>query len=333
MSGTEIKRIYNKISKNKEEWDYYSHDIKIPNIMDTDGCFRFIKEYIECSEKSDSDLFKDISNLRVKSPNRLSHIVSTFFIGLWVFNRSEHIKGLIVEELKKLRHFGHDDDNRICKEFKFVWFLASLFHDLGYKSEDESAQLPNYDVPFVNSVPDFYQKVYKDYYEYRKNKEHGIYAGLIFDRDTCKIRERQNNSESRLYWGEALNELYHYVAWIILSHNIWMIKKGSGDEQEYRRHNLDSLIINPGEFKIKFNEYPLFSFFCIIDTIEPIKSTSCLSYFDVKGKSLKITSNDSAYLEKILGLNDWLVPVWKENDTVIVNLDEFQPTTEEGINQ
>ena len=326
-----IEQLFKDIMNRRELWNYYNKDIKAPIITDVNDCYRFVTEYIKYSEKSEALLFENVKKLKDDSPQRLSHIVSTFFLGLWFYHHknSTYLHRYIKEELKRLNCF-QNDYNEIDRHFTYVWFMATLFHDLGYPAEDSEAGtlMPYNNIYFVGSVPEFYRDIYLDYYKYRKNKEHGIYAGLTFDRDICDIRRFQHHdSISKLDWKEELEELYHYVAWIILSHNIWMIKSDSNDLktlESYKEERLYELIIRPNEYKIRFADYPLFTFFCVIDTIEPLKSTSCMSDVDIKleRKKIIIKSNDSVYRQKVLGLNEWLLPVTKDNDIVILYLEQ-----------
>ncbi len=361
-----IKKIYNSILQKENVWNYYNKDLKAPNILDTKDCKRFIKEFINYSEKSKTILFDDIDSLFKNYPNRFYHIVSAFFLGLWLFNhkKSKFLRDSIIDELTNLKCFKdecktkskeiqdlHDKCQRLTieKQFTFVWFMATLFHDLGYLAEMEKEERklpnPNYKIPSIEkkSVPDFYADVFKNYYEYRENKEHGIYAGLNFDENICDIRRFQcTNLQTDLDWKEELEELYHYVAWIILSHNIWMIRDDDKNINVYKENYLNELILSSEkdekgqykEYKISFDEFPLFTFFCIIDTIEPLKSTSCLSKVDIqlKGKKIIIKSNDSVYRKKILELNEWLLPVSKENDDMItINLTITKKNNNIGI--
>ena len=329
----DIKELYANIINNKNLWNYYNKKVKKPNIINTSDCYNFIKKFIKYSEKTRTILFDNIDYLNNNDPNRLSHIVSAFFLGLWFFwEENDFIKKAITKELDKLKCFKEEDD--IEKQFTFVWFMVTLFHDLGYKSEDNEngEELPIHTIDKNNSVPVFYNGIYERYYKYRKNKEHGIYAGLIFDESICKIREYQgNNKKSRLNWRKSLEELYHYVAWIILAHSIWLKRDNDANINEYREKGLDRLILS-SELKdnrlykeyITFVDYPLFAFFCIIDTIEPIKSTSCFSKVDIKlerGKII-IKSNDSNYRKKVLSLNEWLVPTIENGNTVTIFLQD-----------
>ena len=331
----EISRIYKNITDRRDVWDYYNTNITAPVLTNHKDCGRFIMEYISCSEKANTELYRNIKELEDKSPQRLSHIVSTFFLGLWLFHnkRTSFIHRVITDKLRVLKCF-HEDPMDIDRQFSYVWFMASLFHDLGYPAENskEGKKLPYNFIPYVNSVPDYYCDVYNSYYNYREKKEHGIFAGLTFDKDMCEIRRsKEDSNEMGLSWRVELEDLYHYVAWIILAHNIWMIRNDKTDENtldKYRNAGLEELILQLDrdglnvDYKFRCENYPLFTFFCIIDTIEPLKSSSCLSYIDIQLKHGKIIieSNDSVYLQKIKGLNDWLTPTTEENDTVIIHL-------------
>ena len=334
-----ISNIFKEIIKKSELWNYYNKNIKAPILTNTDDCFRFITEYIKFSKKTDSILFENVKKLKTHSPQRMSHIVSTFFLGLWLFHnkRSHFIHDTIMNELSQLKCF-QDNNEEIEIQFTFVWFMATLFHDLGYPAEDakDGTTIPDYQIPDSEdrkSVPDFYKNIYKDYYKYRTNKEHGIYAGLTFDKDICQIREIQENYDTNLNWKKELEELYHYVAWIILSHNIWMIRnedKNRETIEKYFNRNLQDLIMSANkrkdgiyeEYKIRFEEYPLFTMFCIVDTIEPIKSSSCLSNIDIQVKSgnIIINSNDNEYCKKVMGLNDWLTPTIENKGNITIML-------------
>jgi len=343
----EIKKIYNRRNTPKYTWNYYNKkNLKRPIIPNTDSCYDFISKYIEVSEKSNTKLSEGIESLKKKDPKRLTHIVSSFFIGVWMFKQSNYINQAITNELEKLECFKIQKD--INEQYAYVWFMISLFHDLGYDDEykgdcsnnildSEKETLKN--ILNAQSVPpDLYNKeTYINYYKYRKSSElskllnchgdHGIYAGIKFDKDICVIRRRRKEQESsNLDWRDDLEELYHYVARIILSHNIWLITENDKNKNEYLKYHLENLILSSKtkEYKIKFKNYPLFVFFCIIDTIEPSKSTTCYSDVDISlnndNDTIIITSNDNQYLEKVMELNEWLTPTIKDGNKVTIYL-------------
>lgn len=327
-----VDTIYNSILKNPKVWNYYNKDILVPEISNIDECYIFVKSFIKYSEKSKTTLFKWVDYLNEHSPRRLSHIVSTFFLGLWLYRngKNKYLHETVKSELKRMKCFAQDGDD-IDRQFTFVWFMATIFHDLGYYAEDkhEGETLPYHTIPYVGSVPSFYSIVYERYYEYRKNREHGIYAGLMFDKDICDIRRYQEHDDNtQLSWRKELDELYHYVAWIILAHNIWMVRDNDQHVSNYRENNLNELVLSSEkningkykEYRVLFKDYPLLTFFCLIDTIEPTKFVSCISDIDIKLEREKIIikSNDAFYRNKIADLNDWLLPVSVENEVVTI---------------
>lgn len=326
-----IRRIYNSIQKRKGLWNYYNENIVIPKITNTDECYTFIKTFIKASEKTKTCLFENVDKLKNSDSKRLTHIVSTFFLGLWFYNNKRSFIGdAIRQELSNLNCFQcHPDE--IDRQFSYVWFMATLFHDLGYPTENNGEKLPEHEISAcgTKSIPPFYKYIYTQYYKYREQKEHGIWAGLKFDQDICEIRELQELSSSELSWRKELEELYHYVAWIILAHNIWLIRDNDANVTKYQESKLQDLILPSTKnelgvydrYKFLFGRYPLFSFFCIIDTIDPIKSTSCLSNVDIKVglRNIIIKSNDVEYLKKINTLNEWLLPTTMEEDTVTIH--------------
>lgn len=330
----QIKQIFKKIIERPKDWQYYSTEINISNLNNSDDCKKFIEKQINISEKSDTELFNSIEKLSKTSPGRLSHIVSTFFLGLWFFNHKQttFLRKAIMNEFAKLDIFTNTQDFE--HQFKYIWFMATLFHDLGYPAEESEGEKLKSRIPSTKlSVPPFYNDVYFDYYKYREYKEHGIYAGIQFYLNMCNIRqEKEKVGNTNLYWRKELDELYQYVAWTIISHNIWFINdtldnRRNGKVQQYKDNNLDPLIISnfneSPDYKIKFHEYPFFVFFCIIDTIEPLKSSNCLSNIDIQLKKEKIIikSNDKNYCEKILKLNEWLTPTEYKNGEVVISLE------------
>lgn len=332
----EIEDIYRSIIRRPSIWNYYNKNVSISNILDTTDCYQFIKNYIQFAEKAHNTFNAGLVYLYNSNPNRLSHIASTFFLGLWMLNHRESwfLYESIAEKLCELGCLCNNQDE-IKRHLTFVWFMATFYHDLGYKAEDtENGKKINKCIRLQyinNSVPYFYVNNYKTYYSYRENREHGIYGGINFYDCLCKIRQIQCcNSSSNLIWDKSLEELYNYVAWIILAHNIWLVDRNSENALKYKDKELDELVLESGkdengiykEYKVKFEEYPLFVFFCIIDTIEPLKSTSCLSRIEIEliQDKIVIESNDSEYRKKALGLRDWLLPAIEKSNCVTIFL-------------
>lgn len=262
-----------------------------------------------------------------------------------MFKQSNYINQAITNELEKIECFKNQKD--IDKQYTYVWFMISLFHDLGYDDEsdyddeykwDSSNNILNSEGKILENIlqsqsvpPNLYEKnIIINYYKYRKSSkchgDHGIYAGIKFDKDICDIRRKknQNQKSSNLDWRDDLEKLYHYVARIILSHNIWLIEDKAENINEYQEYHLENLILpsKNKKYEIEFKKYPLFVFFCIIDTIEPSKSTTCYSDVDISfnNDTIIITSDDNKYLEKVMELNEWLTPTIKDGNKVTIYL-------------
>ena len=159
-----VDTIYNSILKNPKVWNYYNKDILVPEISNIDECYIFVKSFIKYSEKSKTTLFKWVDYLNEHSPRRLSHIVSTFFLGLWLYRngKNKYLHETVKSEFKRMKCFELNSDD-IDKQFTYVWFMATLFHDLGYFAEDkkDGEPLSYHTIPFVGSVPIFYGEVYE----------------------------------------------------------------------------------------------------------------------------------------------------------------------------
>lgn len=317
-----LKHLYTKIIKNTKAWNYYGLDIHDFDIGNTESCREFIKENIQLSEKSEHTLYGEIDELFEKDSQRITHIVSTFFFGMALLNNKRFgIEQAVIYEFKKLGIF--EIECKIKRELPYVWFLATLFHDLGYNSEksEMGKELPNFK-PESNivSVPEFYTKVYEKYYEYRKKKEHGIYGGIRFIEDMLEIRKREvHNHNSRRYWGEELEQIYSFVGWIIIAHNIWFKRRNELYNDDYAE--MQELVLDDGKgYRIKFDEYPTFFFFCLVDVLEPTKNTTLFSKVKItlQNRKISISTNDKAYSKAIMGLNEWLVPVRKQQEEFII---------------
>jgi hypothetical protein len=237
-------------------------------------------------------------------------------------NRRFGIEQAIISEIENLKVF--DSEDKIKSELPYIWFLATLFHDLGYNVEksEMGKELPSF-MPESNivSVPEFYTKVFKKYYEYRKNKEHGIYGGIRFIEDMLEIRKREeHNPKSKRYWGKELELLYSHIGWIIIAHNIWFKRRDELYNGDYAE--MQELVLEEDKnYRIKFEEYPLFFFFCLVDVLEPTKNTTLFSKVNItlENRKIIISTNDKSYSKAIMGLNKWLTPVEKDGEKLIID--------------
>ena len=322
-----IKRIY----KNKDLWNYYDKEFKRIDLSDALSCKKFITKYVEYAKKNPDNLYKELLYLENHDENRLKHIASTFFIGILLYNcRELPFRRLICKELKEIEAF---DNTNIDDHFIYIWFLITLYHDLGYKYEKDNLDfnINDYDIldknKNINMVPTIYEDIYKKYINYHKN-DHGICGGLIFNQEICKIRARNENSSDSLNWDRKLQQVYESVAWIIVSHNIWWCREGDEIEKEYIEKGLNKLIIKKDSaYPIDIKNYPLFFMFCLVDTIEPSKRDIKHDKIDFKFNKNSITikcktkNNIKKYLDGILDSKKWLTNIQSGKDSNEVTID------------
>ena len=102
---------------NNIDWNYYLNDLAFPkNVNDAR---KFIDDFFAYGGKS--YLIHDI--LQESDPLRINHTLSV--IGLLIKNSSFH-------DLKII-----DNNQNEIFEFSYLWFLVSLFHDMGYIQEKD----------------------------------------------------------------------------------------------------------------------------------------------------------------------------------------------------
>ena len=74
------------------------------------------------------------------------------------------------------------------------------------------------------------------------------------------------------------------------------------------------------DYRIKFEGYPLFFFFCLVNVLEPTKNTTLFSKVNITSENRKIiiSTNDKSYSKAIMGLNEWLIPIKKQQEEFII---------------
>ena len=334
-----IKELILDTYKNYNCWDYYSNGnfIRCLNIEDPNACRDFIHQYFSISGKAGClDEWTDLDSILKASPSRCQHIVYTFLLGMGIYSRQIRVKKIVDE---KIESYSKKYGIKSHVTFAFVWFLCCLFHDLGYPKEDSK----DHDWDFhpkelgkIEGVPVFYRNTLKRYLRYIQIKlskiDHGIYAGVNMYRMLCDNRAYQeqlcdNNHE--LCWEENLENIYNIAAWIVMCHNIWLVNNNEkSDVIIYKTYKLDKLTHDAGEYKIKLKDSPIFFFFCLIDTIEPIKrveDTSLLEeiYISIEDNLITIHSDISCgcgnrYIQDVEKIDTWLTKTKKEEDNIII---------------
>lgn len=262
---------------------------------------------------------------------RCAHIVFTFLLGVFIYDKAKAIKDTVDIKVRKLLEDARHDD------FPFLWFLICLFHDLGYaeenKKENSKAELCwvcGKKLGKCAGVPQLYEDSYQRYFHYRKTEhkvtDHGIYAGLKMYEDLCKIQKEQKKLRpDEDVWRDELVPLYNLASWVVLAHNIWFAKDTKLETCAlYKKYSLDELILETesGSIKnypIKLSEYPVLFLFCLVDLIEPMKRIEKIECcdeidFEILDDKLAISSRlDCAcvkkYFRDIADAKDWFANV------------------------
>lgn len=333
------------------EWKYYDFPQQTTNIID-ESSKNFIVSYFGKGSKTEASIFKYIESLE---EYRIKHILSSFLLGVIVYEESTILQENIDGFLKKI---PSDREESSKERFLYIWMLVSIFHDFGYAVEEKKVdieidefdslleQMP--DCP--KGVPELYDKsLLKSYNTFKcchfSCYDHGIVGGIKLYSDLCKLREekeRKNNyNDTNCYWGEDLENDFSIAAWAIACHNIFYDKGNTAYTSCYKQLGLENLICSNDKEKylIKIDRHPIFYLLCLVDSIEPIKTFKM--YDALKKVKLGVDTNqikiqvDAAcalcgsdicqskievYFNKAIALNNWLAKTTKSGNTLTIYL-------------
>jgi len=340
-----LREAFSEMARYPDRWSYYRDPISSigGTWEDNHVAYEFIKGYFGLAGKS--ELFKD-SHLEANKryiKDRVSHIVSTFLIGL----RITEILGIDTDT--------RDDRNM---NFKYYWFLSCLYHDIGYAYEEKYCRkwldmIRQEGLEACQDICDikyFHNRVFKTvpeeivniYFRGRADGkdgkiDHGIIGGLLLydklrkqfalawkrggkgatDRRSFWIRDE--NTGRDLHLSNRHFDAYAQAADAIIAHNIW-----KSTLQGYLENSTDASLRGYDVLPISIDNTLCFVL-SLADTIEPLKRD--LKYIDlvkigdccVAGKTwiaLQVdkTTYGSIY-SKIEGLYPWL--------DVIVEIDDM----------
>ncbi len=120
-----LKELYIEIAKESSRWSYYSDPPMLYESIwsNCSEAYTFIKSYYNLAGKGRTFEDKHITDNEKDIKERATHVVSTFLLGI-----------LIAETL------GIDTQQRNYENMNFLyyWFLAALYHDVGYIYEKNS---------------------------------------------------------------------------------------------------------------------------------------------------------------------------------------------------
>ena len=258
----------------------------------------FVEQYLANGDKA------PILNHFGNHEYRYAHIVSTFFLGIYLN--------------KYFKSFPQRN-----RQFLYLWFLTCLLHDAGYDIENHhnADSIPSlehfyhhYNIQYKlldnisrYELDGFSTDLLRNYFSYRlfKHKlDHGICASIIlYNALMKKYKEHEELNEhcinlykqvrngfiyhangyelkfSRRHW-----KLYARCAYAIAQHNVWTPKAES--EQLYRDFHLEELIGKKIVYKDRIT-----ALLVLCDTIEPVKGLEQI-------KKNPVTALESVYYVK-----------------------------------
>lgn len=329
--------LYDKIVSKPELWKYYNRDsIELLDKNDSNECLNFIKFFLEGGEKANIPIVKDgLKWLEDHDRRRLKHTVSTFFLGIMIYTKSIYVKenidnviGSFIEEGKTCEH-----------EFMYLWFMLTLFHDLGYQYDFmPHKKRCNSDIenPFIlftlrdeyekncnkngmSNFPDFIPNILVEkcdgYLEYRDGCDHGILIGGMLYKQLCRNRNfwkyQPEDNRPNLSFEDKLDVLFYQIASVITVHNMWFDSKSNLESKNPVKIDCDNDGI-PLVYPISSKNYPFLFLFDLVDTIEPMKQTTILSKrlkISIRNKKIRIESDDAEYIRTLVGIKKWLTRV------------------------
>lgn len=311
---------YHTLISKPENWFYSGlKDFSITELDDPQKCSKLLKRLLQNRKKDDFILYKDFfrkSNKLFES--RSQHILSCYCLGKIFYDNSSSIKQAIDDFIS-----AHNlNSQRDVNAFRYLWMLICLFHDLGYAYESKEAtnsfdveELLNKLPDTAKGIPDLYtKKLLLDYYKYRKCKfgvkDHGLTGGALLFKD---LNEHFRDSSDEVW----RSNIHSCVSWVIACHNIFYSYRGN---KCYECNSLSDLCSTPNPRNIRLSEHPLLFLFCLVDSIEPLKTFGGVGELksvnvEFSPESLTISVDMRCngkkldYLRKIQSLNDWLTDV------------------------
>lgn len=171
--------------------------------------------------------------------------------------------------------------------FPFLWFLACLFHDLGYDYEEtEEYKIKIWDIDSlkkelkikndftcqtIQGIPESILNNISKYFIWKRfvmnSLDHGIVAGYyLYDKLVKNRKYRNKKNKDELFWHPSLDKQYAEVAAVIASHNIWFANWES--KESYETFQMNELI---GHSQVNISESPLLFLLGLVDSIDPTK--------------------------------------------------------------
>lgn len=342
-----LKELYNALLIDSTNWSYYCYStpsLEYDTLCDKHKSYAFIEKYFARAAK-ETVLYKPyIIEHRDVLKNRAPHIVSTYLLGLIIAN------SLNIDVNSR-------DNNNV--NFKYLWYLACLYHDIGYVYEATSCceYLKNIQIEGLTAIKEICCLNYLDdliFKTFTKNQvniylshrakctngkmgviDHGIVGGLMlydglrenYEKTWKTINDkgikcsREKFCYNGLYFSNKHFEDYALAADAIISHNIWMSTLNPFLVEE-NMGIIKEPVINSGN-SIAF-------ILALADTIEPLKKKDVsildmIRYETIENGfklSMPDCNNQNAY-SYISDLVTWVdINLKRENNTFFITKKE-----------
>lgn len=334
--------IYLKTDKERDIWCYYKNANinhfkecfeKHTSTIDDDGsnAIGFIAAYFNAGNKL---RLLELNDKLVNSisKNRAQHILSVFVLGIYIHSK-------FPTEFQFCDIDLDEEKSKVYHPWLFAWFLACLYHDIGYTIEDKykgdnfvqkklKSFLPDGITEKDCEILNYYQLGVK-YYNYRRKEkdknskrlDHGVIGGIRLFSVLENLYNKILNDEkekicNNLYYGDDARKLYRVAADAIIRHNMWNACPDT--VQKYIDNELEELIPTANDDKRVKKTEPITFLLGLCDTIEPIKrfeyqcakSTLETIGLEIKDSSIIISFSNKKetgqYKKTIKELENWL---------------------------
>lgn len=322
----QLSCLYQKLLCNHKDWFYNGlKDFSLNDFDDQSKCLKILRQLLNHRKKDDFTLYRAFfSDTDEKLESRARHVLSCYCLGKILYDNSERIREAVNKFIGENKLDAQDGINA----FRYLWMLICLFHDLGYAYEIKKIascdnipillkELPESSI----GIPDIYTKeLLSNYYKYRtcrfSVKDHGLTGGALLFKDLNKYIKKKSFATHQ-EWREKVHSC---VSWVIACHNVFYSRKGDDFYECYECFSLDDLCKEDKPRNITLDEHPLLFLFCLVDSIEPLKTFGCVEELksvnvEFSPESLTISVDMHCngkklnYLRKIQSLNDWLTDV------------------------
>lgn len=274
--GTTVNKKDSSVDAPHTVCDYYNEVLSQMNrnydartLLSKKNEKRFIQELL--FEECRNEKIKECIN--IITPFRATHTVSAFLLGLT-------IKKYLQFDLRGLRRLP--GDKSVAGSFELFWTWICLFHDIGYKIEDNSGQYR--DCTSIDALiarlnikhnlldESEHGELITKYYIYRVDihtcVDHGITGALLlYDALIDLAGSSRKYAEIKEY-----KSFFVTICDTIALHNMWRATPNTVDT--YLFYGLTELIPsdNGHHYIVFYKDHPLLFLLAFVDTIEPIKA-------------------------------------------------------------